>query len=349
MFSAIPQSILFHCSGCGDEQDQGKAYQRGWGFHSLWINDDFPLCNRWGVKCGALDRAGLRLLLGRIHRCLLRTGFSPQPLIFMLRRILSRPYFIGSILLAASALLAQAAKPVVLYSRTWNAEGETRYLPDGSYSGILAKLKESCEVRVSALPVTAEMLSGVSVVLIANPSDKVVGGKAAPRHLVASDRAVLTNFVNQGGGLILMGNQENHNLETKETNALLAEFGMKWEERYTDIKGLALPAAVPVIGGLKWGYYSGNTLVLAAGHPAKPQAWVPNDVTVVPMNSTRNEAGVLMAAATPGLGKVVVATDAGWISNAVLEGKGIGGFVVPGDNNVEIFLRLVQWAGRRDG
>ena len=187
------------------------------------------------------------------------------------------------------------------------------------------------------------------MVLIANPSDKAVGGKAAPRHLVASDRAVLTNFVNQGGGLILMGNQENHNLETKETNALLAEFGMKWEERYTDIKGLALPAAVPVIGGLKWGYYSGNTLVLAAGHPAKPQAWVPNDVTVVPMNSTRNEAGVLMAAATPGLGKVVVATDAGWISNAVLEGKGIGGFVVPGDNNVEIFLRLVQWAGRRDG
>ena len=66
----------------------------------------------------------------------------------MLRRILSRPYFIGSILLAASALLAQAAKPVVLYSRTWNAEGETRYLPDGSYSGILAKLKESCEVRL---------------------------------------------------------------------------------------------------------------------------------------------------------------------------------------------------------
>ena len=243
----------------------------------------------------------------------------------------------------------QAAKPVVLYSRTWNAEGETRYQPDGTYSGILAKLRESCEVRVSALPITKELLAGVSVVLIANPSDKAVEGHAEPRHLVAGDRAILTDFIKRGGGLILMGNQENHNLEMKESNALLAEFGMKWEERYTDIKGLVLPAAVPVIGGLKWGYYSGNTLVLTAGHPAKPQAWVPNDLKVVPMNSTRNEPGVLMATATPGSGRVVVATDAGWIGNSVLEGKGIAGFAVPGDNNVEIFLKLVQWAGAGGG
>jgi hypothetical protein len=40
-----------------------------------------------------------------------------------------------------------------------------------------------------------------------------------------------------------------------------------------------------------------------------------------------------------------VVTDAGWIANPVLEGKGIGGIVVPGDDNVEIFRRLARWAG----
>jgi hypothetical protein len=249
----------------------------------------------------------------------------------------------------AAPLPAQAGKPVVLYSRTWNAVGETRYQPDGTYSGILARLKETCEVRVSAGPVSGKLLEGVSVVLIANPSGKAVENHPAPRHLIAEDRAVLLDFVKSGGGLILMGNQENHNLETKETNALLAEFGMKWEDRYTDIKGLQLAPTVPVIGGLKWGYYAGNTLVLSAGHPARPQAWVPNDLKVLPMNSARNEPGVLLAAATLGQGRFIAVTDAGWIGNPVLEGKGIAGVVVPGDNNVEIFQRLIAWTAGAAG
>jgi hypothetical protein len=253
-------------------------------------------------------------------------------------------------LLCFSLPALAAPKPVLLYSRTWNAEGETRYQPDGSYSKILAKLREEFEVRVSAGPVTAETLTGVNVVVIANPSDKAVGDHPAPRHLVETDRTLLTQFIQQGGGLILMGNQENHNLETVETNRLLAGFGMKWEDRYTDIKGLTLSPGTPVIGGLKWGYYSGNTLVLDAAHPAKPQALVTNDLTISTLGGTRNEAGVLLATATPGKGRVVAVTDAGWIGNSVLEGKGIAGFVVPGAQNVEIFRRLAHWAaGSRKG
>jgi hypothetical protein len=129
----------------------------------------------------------------------------------------------------------------------------------------------------------------------------------------------------------------------------LAEFGMKWEERYTDIKGLALAPSVPVIGGLKWGYYAGNTLVLSAEHPARPQAWVPNDLKVLPLNSSRNEPGVLLAAATLGQGRFIAVTDAGWIGNPVLEGKGIAGVVVLGDNNVEIFQRLIAWSAGAAG
>ena len=252
-------------------------------------------------------------------------------------------------LLSPLPLSAQTAKPVLLYSRTWNAEeGETRYQPDGTYSGILAKLRTSFEIRVSADPVTVASLAGVAVILISNPSDKAVEGHPAPRHQGAEDRAILTAFVKSGGGLILMGNQENHNLETVETNRLLAEFGLRWEDRYTDIKGIALPAETPVIGGLKWGYYSGNTLVLDPDHSAKPQALVTNDLKVPVLGGQRNESGVLLATATPGAGRVVVVTDAGWIANAVLEGKGIGGIVVPGDDNVEIFRRLAWWTSGKN-
>lgn len=237
-----------------------------------------------------------------------------------------------------------AGKPVLLYSRSWNAVGEARYQPDGTFSRILAKLGESFEVKVSADPVTTGGLSGVAVVVIANPSDKAVEGNPPPRHLETSDRAVLTSFVEKGGGLILMGNQENHNLETVSTNLLLGNFGMRWEDRYTDIKGIQLPPETPVIGGLKWGYYSGNTLVLEPAHPAKPQALVRNDLQIPTLGGSRNEPGVLLATATPGKGRVVAVTDAGWIGNSVLEGKGIAGFVVPQDQNGEIFLRLARWA-----
>lgn len=247
-------------------------------------------------------------------------------------------------LLSPAATAQTAAKPVLLYSRTWNAVGEARYQPDGTYSRILARLKDSFEVNVSADPVTPEKLSGVSVIVIANPSDKAVEGNPPPRHLVAGDRTVLTEFVNQGGGLILMGNQENHNLETFSTNLLLGKFGMQWEARYTDIKGLLVPPETPVIGGLKWGYYAGNSLVLDAAHPAKPQALVANDLKVPTLGGPRNEPGVLLATATPGKGGVVAVTEAGWIGNSVLEGKGIAGFVVPGDQNEAIFQRLARWA-----
>lgn len=131
------------------------------------------------------------------------------------------------------------------------------------------------------------------------------------------------------------------------SNLLLNGFGMKWEDRYTDVKAIPLPQSTPVIGGLKWGYYTGNTLVLTTDHAAKPQALVANDTAVAPLNGLRNEPGTLMATATSGKGRVVAVTDAGWISNGVLEGKGVAGVVVPGDDNAEIFVRLAHWAAGR--
>jgi hypothetical protein len=239
---------------------------------------------------------------------------------------------------------ADGRKPVLLYSRYFNAKGETRYLPDGTYKDVLDRLRESFELRVNDQPLNANTLSGVAVVLIANPSDQAVGENPRPHHCTPEDVAELSRFVRAGGGLIAMGNQENHNLETTDFNALLAAFGMKWESLYTDAKKLILPPTLPIIGGLRWAYYTGNLVTITPGHEARSRALVANDLAQKPIQGTRDQEGALLAIAEPGKGHVVVVTDAGWISNDALSGKGIGGVAITEQDNLEIFLRLANWA-----
>src|SRR4051794_2248541 len=110
--------------------------------------------------------------------------------------------------LTASPTTALAAdKPVLLYSRYFNAKGESRYLPDGTYKDVLTKLATTFDIRTSDEPLNAQTLKGVSLVLIANPSDKAVARNPAPHHCTPEDIAALTSFVNAGGGVIVMGNQ----------------------------------------------------------------------------------------------------------------------------------------------
>src|SRR5436853_251877 len=71
-------------------------------------------------------------------------------------------------------------KPVLLYSRYFNAEGETRYLPDGNYKDVLTRVRTDFEVRIDNKPLTPENLADVKLVLIANPSDKAVGDHPSP-------------------------------------------------------------------------------------------------------------------------------------------------------------------------
>ena len=71
-------------------------------------------------------------------------------------------------------------KPVFLYSRYFNAEGENRYLPDGNYKDVLSRLRTDFEVRIDNKPLTPQNLTDVKLVLIANPSDKAVGQHPAP-------------------------------------------------------------------------------------------------------------------------------------------------------------------------
>ena len=244
--------------------------------------------------------------------------------------------------------LAQEEKtariPAVLYSRRFNAEGETRYLPDGTYKEILARLRSEFSVVINHHPLNESTLAEVNVVLIANPSDKAIGTNEAPHHFSKRDIKTLTQFVERGGGLIIMGNQENHNLETEDTNKLLGRFGIQFTNLFTDAKQLLIPQEAPVIGGLRWAYYTGNLLSLDQRHPARPRALVTNDRKQTPIRGTRDQDGVLLAAAEHGNGRVVVVTDAGWISDSALSGEGIGGVAIREQDNWEIFRRLVRWA-----
>jgi len=245
-------------------------------------------------------------------------------------------------LLAADAGLKN--KPVLLYSRYYNAEGENRYLPDGTYKEVVQRLREDFEVRVHNQPLTHRTLAGVKLLLIANPSDRAVGTNASPPHVSPADIAALTEFVHQGGGLILMENQENHNLEVEDSNKLLVQFGIQATNLYTDAKKLVLPKETPIIGGLRWAYYTGNSLLLEAKHPAKPRALGMNDLSQKPLKGTRDQAGVLLATAEPGKGRVVVVTDSGWIADFAFSEEGVGGVSIKGQDNWEIFRRLARWA-----
>ena len=236
------------------------------------------------------------------------------------------------------------SKPVLLYSLYFNAPGENRYAPDGAYKEALTRLGNDFAVRVSDQPLTRESLADVRVVLIANPNDTAHGTNRAPHHVSAADVEALGGFVEAGGGLIVMSNQDKHNVETADANRLLARFGMRFENRYTDIKALVLPRSTPIIGGLKWGYYSGNLVATEAGHAARPRELVANDLSVKPLNGPRDEAGTLLAVAEPGRGRVVVVTDSGWITDGNL--KGGANAVVKVHDNWEIFRRLVAWVGR---
>jgi len=256
--------------------------------------------------------------------------------------------FILFLLAASIADLAAAdspaKKPVLLYSRYYNAVGETRYLPDGTYKEILTRLRDEFEVRVHSQSLNAQTLAGVNVLLIANPSDKAAGTNPPPPHVTPADIGALTHYVEQGGGLIVMGNQENHNLETADMNKLLLRFGLQFTNLYTDVKKFVLPRETPVIGGLRWGYYTGNLVLITTDHPAKPRPLIFNDLAQKSINGPRDTPGALLAVAEPGRGHVVAVTDAGWISNDALSDKGIGGVSVNGQDNAEICRRLAHWA-----
>ena len=239
------------------------------------------------------------------------------------------------------------SKPVLLYSRYFNAEGEDRYLPDGNYKAFLEKLRGDFEVVVHNKALQAQTLKGIDVVLIANPSEKAAKDNPAPHHFSPKDVAAIDGYISRGGGLIIMGNQENHNLEVEDTNKLLKFSGLQFTNIYTDAKQLVIPKETPILGGLRWAYYTGNSVAIEKESKAHARGLVMNDLRQKPIKGPRDEAGALLAISEPGKGRVAVVTDAGWLTETALDGTGIGGVAIKEHDNYEIFLRLANWAAHR--
>jgi len=171
-----------------------------------------------------------------------------------------------------------------------------------------------------------------------------VGANPPPHHVDQTDIREITKFVENGGGFIVMGNQENHNLEIADMNKLLARWGIQYTNLYTDAKKLNLPKETPMIGGLRLAYYTGNLLLLDKGNSAKPTALVTNDLKQKPEKGERDQDGVLLATARPGQGHALVTTDAGWICDWAFHDIGVGGVALKGQDNWEIFHKLALWA-----
>ena len=236
-------------------------------------------------------------------------------------------------------------KPVLLYSNYYNAEGENRYPADGNFSEIMKEFSKDFQVRVHADALTAEVLSDVKVVFIANPNDKAVDGFSAPPHVSAADIKTLTLYVKNGGGIITSHNQANHNLETVAMNRLLGSFGIRITDDFTGPKAIRIPEDTPVVGGLLWAYIIGDSIKIDSSHPASPHSIVTNDLSQKPLVGDDNAEGILMAGAELGNGRVMVTTDSGWFLNAALNGEEAGGVVIESHDNREIARRLARWVG----
>jgi len=264
--------------------------------------------------------------------------------------LLARVAFLVAVAVLPQAINGFAAeKPVLLYSQYFNAPGENRYPADGVFSRVIDALRDDFTVEVHSQPLTARTLAGVKVLLIANPNDQPHGTNPPPHHIAGDDAITLYNWIVDGGSMILMGNQEGHNLETRDVNRFLKLIGLQWADRYTDAKKLVLADDTPLIGGLNWAYYTGNQIEVTPGHPARARALVLNDLDQKPAKGTRDAEGCLLAIAEPGQGRLVLVTDSGWVANWALDDTGVGGVAIEGQDNVEIMRRLSRWAAGMEG
>ncbi len=66
-----------------------------------------------------------------------------------------------------------------------------------------------------------------------------------------------------------------------------------------------------------------------------------------PVKGLRDQPGVLLARASPGKGRVIVITDAGFIANFAFSEEGVGGVALKGQDNLEIFLRLTRGVAQK--
>jgi unsaturated rhamnogalacturonyl hydrolase len=188
--------------------------------------------------------------------------------------MLSRLSILGLLALFAGPLGAQAIVALDGYHNNERAmpdhyqwEGTT----DGSFSKLANGFREhDVQLRTIRSRIDDTALDGVSLLIIADPDTPEE--TPDPKYIEDSEIEVLTKWVNDGGRLVLLGNDKGH-AEFTHFNRLAARFGIQFvEETYPKVSGKAILVATgkhPIFeGGLQAYLVEVAPLKLVA--PAEP-------------------------------------------------------------------------------
>ena len=222
----------------------------------------------------------------------------------MLRRAL-----IGFSLLVASAPLH--AQAVVALDGFHNNESKMpdHYQWDGTTDGSFGKLGNAfrahdVDIRTIKSRIDAKALEGVRLLIIVDPDTPEE--TADPKYIEDSEIEAIARWVNDGGRLVLLGNDKGH-AEFTHFNRLASRFGIQFlEETYPKVSGKAILIATgkhPIFeGGLQAYLVEVAPLKLVA--PAEPML--------------THEGTDVMALAHVGRGMVFALGDP-WLYNEYIE------------------------------
>jgi hypothetical protein len=237
------------------------------------------------------------------------------------------------------------------HSEAWSISPEVaaQMQPDAPFDSSYAKAAQDLARREFAVErhadgaLTPEVLAGAGVLVIAHPSEQTwerTTGNASPRFTL-DEMAAIRDFVQAGGGLIVLGETE-HAKYGNNLNDLLAPFGICIETAtvwdYANFE--KVPSWVKVLPSSN-GIRSTGLLtqvsdacvyragVLCLSGDAKP-LMLTSDVA--------QPAGApVMAAATFGQGRVIVSADSDWLGDEFFDAH----------HHAQLWRNMVYWAGER--
>jgi len=218
------------------------------------------------------------------------------------------PTILASLTLAIAPLGAQTVVALDGYHNAERAMPE-HYQWEGTTDGSFSKLangfrEHDVELRTLRSRIDAAALQGVNLLIIVDPDTPEETPE--PKYIEDSEIDVIARWVNDGGRLVLLGNDKGH-AEFTHFNRLASRFGIQFlEETYPKVSGKAILIATgkhPIFeGGLQAYLVEVAPLKLVA--PAEPML--------------THEGTDVMALAHVGRGMVFALGDP-WLYNEYIE------------------------------
>jgi unsaturated rhamnogalacturonyl hydrolase len=167
------------------------------------------------------------------------------------------PITLLPLVLAAASLGAQTVVALDGYHNAERAMPE-HYQWEGTTDGSFSKLangfrEHEVEVRTLRARIDAASLQGVNLLIVVDPDTPEETPE--PKYIEDAEIDVIAHWVNEGGRLVLLGNDRGH-AEFAHFNRLASRFGIQFlEETYPKVSGKAILVATgqhPIFeGGLE--------------------------------------------------------------------------------------------------